>query len=472
MKHKILVYYLLFNIIIGSFFGVYLYLSYSQEKSLVMARTTLTSLLISEWIKGAFIASDYVLREIVETVPVSALTFPASDPFQHAKISAFIDKKRKTIPYANGVGLNNANCIVTHTPSVVGFDASQREWCYVPMNNTYMDSYVSNMFLSNINEMMVIQVRKFADNQGLAGLGVNLDFFYQWLKKVNVGKHGSVAIADIKLSLLARQPEIADTLGNPIHSSILEKFIHSKQLNRSFSETSPLDKEQRLYSVRKVDGLPFLIIVGEADRDWLAGWYKQVVISIFITLLLWAMAWIILRHYLQMMNHKTALEKISVTDQLTGLYNRYKLNQVLDSELHRAERIKSTFGIIILDIDNFKKVNDVYGHNVGDSVLQELAILLKKTLRITDTLGRWGGEELLIIVPEGSLINEKLLAEKLRVKIEKHTFTTVNRITTSFGVAIYNEGDSIIGLIKRADDALYHAKRNGRNQVSTQACDN
>jgi len=224
--------------------------------------------------------------------------------------------------------------------------------------------------------------------------------------------------------------------------------------------------------VRKVDSLPFIIIVGEADRDWLAGWYKQVVISIFITLLLWGMAWMILRHYLQVLSHQRELEKISVTDQLTGLYNRHKLNEVLESELHRAERIKTTFGIIILDIDNFKKVNDVYGHNVGDSVLQELAILLKKTLRITDTLGRWGGEELLIIVPQGDIANEQLLAEKLRLKIEKHIFTTVNHITTSFGVAIYNEGDSIISLIKRADDALYHAKRNGRNQVSIQACEN
>ena len=472
MKQKILAYYLLFNILIASFFGTYLYLAYSQEKSLVMARTTLTSLLISEWIKGAFTASDYVLREIVETVPISALSYPALDSLEHAKISAFIDKKRKMIPYANGVGLNDAKCIVTHTPSIVGFDASQREWCHVPMGNTFMETYVSNMFVSNINEMMVIQVRKFADNKGLAGLGVNLDFFYQWLKKVNVGKHGSVAIADLRLSLLARQPELPDTLGNKIHSPVLEKFIEPKQLTKSFSEKSPLDKEQRLYSVRKVDSLPFIIIVGEADRDWLAGWYKQVVISTFITLLLWGMAWMILRHYLQVLSHQRELEKISVTDQLTGLYNRHKLNEVLESELHRAERIKTTFGIIILDIDNFKKVNDVYGHNVGDSVLQELAILLKKTLRITDTLGRWGGEELLIIVPQGDIANEQLLAEKLRLKIEKHIFTTVNHITTSFGVAIYNEGDSIISLIKRADDALYHAKRNGRNQVSVQACEN
>jgi diguanylate cyclase (GGDEF)-like protein len=297
---------------------------------------------------------------------------------------------------------------------------------------------------------------------------MNLDFFYQWLKKVNVGKHGSIAIADVNLSLLARQPELPDTLGKKLYSPILKNFLDSRKRNQSFSEISPLDKQQRLYSVRKVDNLPFLIIVGEADRDWLGGWYKQVVISIFITLLLWGMAWLILRHYLQVMSHKMELENISVTDQLTGLYNRHKLNEVLDNELNRSERTESSFGVIILDIDNFKSVNDLYGHNVGDSVLQELAVLLKKTLRITDTLGRWGGEELLIIIPQGDIVNEQLLAEKLRVKIETHIFTTVNHITTSFGVATYKEGDSIISLIKRADDALYHAKRNGRNQVSAE----
>ena len=461
-------YYFLFNIIAACFFAVYLYVSYLQEKSLVIERTKLTSLLISEWIKGAFNTSDYVLRDIVERVPVSELKYPAQNSLEHARISAFINKKSKILPYISGVGLNDNKCIITHGSSIIGFDASEREWCYIPMKNSNMDTYVSNMFMSNINEMMVVQSRKFPDNKGLAGLGVNLDFFSQWIKKVSVGKNGVVAISDAHLNLVARKPELPDMLGKKVSSPVFNRLISSEEPYQSYSGSSPLDSEDRLYSIRKIDNLPFFVIVGEANRDWLGSWHKQIVISILITFLLWGMAWVILQHYLRIVSQKKELEEISVTDQLTNLYNRHKLNEVLESEINRSERVNYIFGLIILDIDNFKDVNDIHGHNVGDSVLIELSLLLKKSLRVSDTLGRWGGEEFVIIVPQGDNGRERALAEKLRVAVEKHTFTTVAKMTASFGVATYRKGESINSLIKRADDGLYQAKKNGRNQVGVE----
>ena len=194
-------------------------------------------------------------------------------------------------------------------------------------------------------------------------------------------------------------------------------------------------------------------------------WYKQLIVYIIITFLLWAMGGLILRHHLETLKQKKELEKISITDNLTGLYNRHKLNEILEKEFHRARRIKYPFGIIILDIDLFKDINDTYGHNVGDSVLKEISSLLNQNIRKSDTLGRWGGEEFLIIVPEGNKHKEQLLAKKLREKIEEYPFTTVKNITASFGVAKYEEGDNIDTLIKRADDALYKAKEKGRNRV-------
>ncbi|WP_413699620.1 diguanylate cyclase [Psychromonas sp. KJ10-10] len=436
------------------------------KKKIAEEHTTLTSLLISEWIKGAFNASDYILRDIIDHVPASALTYPATDPIEHARISELIDKKRQTLPYSNGVGLNDDKCIMTHTPSIIGFDASEREWCYVPMQNPELDTYVSNMFMSNIGEMMVIQVRKFPDNKGLIGLGVNLNFFSQWVKKVNIGQHGVVAIIDNDFKLLARQPEITDTLGEKSGAPIIEKFMISERENQSFSYISPLDNKQRLYSIRKIDNLPFVIIVGEAHSDWLSSWYKQLAISILLTCLFWIMGWLILRHYIHIIEQKKELEKASITDQLTGLYNRHKLNKTLQKEFHRAQRMQETFEVILMDIDNFKRINDTYGHNVGDKVLEELALLMKQSIRLSDTLGRWGGEEFLIIIPIKTFKAQSTIADKLRIKIEQYDFTTVKNITASFGVAYYKEGDSIKSLIKRADDALYQVKQNGRNQVA------
>ncbi len=158
------------------------------------------------------------------------------------------------------------------------------------------------------------------------------------------------------------------------------------------------------------------------------------------------------------------LEKISITDRLTGLYNRHKIDSVLESEFKRSERFGSSFSLILIDIDNFKSVNDEHGHQIGDEVLIEISNLLS-CIRTTDIIGRWGGEEFLIIAPETELEGAILIAENIRSKIEKHLFPKTGSITTSFGVSSFKQGDSINHLISRADSALYTSKEKGKNQV-------
>ena len=159
------------------------------------------------------------------------------------------------------------------------------------------------------------------------------------------------------------------------------------------------------------------------------------------------------------------LERLYVTDRLTGLYNRHKLDQVLEYEKNRDNRYKHNFGIILLDIDHFKNVNDKYGHQVGDIVLVEMAKILQKTIRKTDTLGRWGGEEFLIIVPETSLLELEYFAQKLRETIASYNFSTIGKLTSSFGISVFKENTNIKELISQADNALYKAKKEGRNKV-------
>jgi diguanylate cyclase (GGDEF)-like protein len=161
------------------------------------------------------------------------------------------------------------------------------------------------------------------------------------------------------------------------------------------------------------------------------------------------------------------LKELAVTDSLTQLYNRFKLDGSLKNEIDRTNRFSHLFGIIILDIDHFKMTNDTYGHNVGDTVLQEFASILKNNTRKTDIVGRWGGEEFLIICPE---IDEKglvKLAENLRTQIEEHDFLEVGSKTASFGLTMYREKDTSQTIVARADEALYRAKANGRNRIET-----
>lgn len=161
------------------------------------------------------------------------------------------------------------------------------------------------------------------------------------------------------------------------------------------------------------------------------------------------------------------LEKLAVTDHLTGLYNRTQLDEILRHEFNRSTRFNHSFAIVLLDIDNFKQINDTYGHDAGDRVLIQFAEILQNHCRNTDTVCRWGGEEFLIILPESDLDGAYLMAENLRDIIDINNFDKAAHVTASFGVDVFNEGDTINELFKRVDKALYQAKSNGKNQVVT-----
>lgn len=162
---------------------------------------------------------------------------------------------------------------------------------------------------------------------------------------------------------------------------------------------------------------------------------------------------------------KKRIEKLSVTDKLTGLYNRLKLDEVLVKRVESYNRYNTQFSIILLDIDDFKKVNDNYGHDIGDKVLQELSELLKKNTRLLDTIGRWGGEEFVIVCESTNLDNAYIFAENLRKKILNFSFTSVGKKTVSLGVAQFTKDDTLTTIFKKVDEALYKAKHNGKNQT-------
>jgi len=170
---------------------------------------------------------------------------------------------------------------------------------------------------------------------------------------------------------------------------------------------------------------------------------------------------------LELKEKNLELKKLSVTDKLTGLYNRIKLDESLIIAKERVDRYDEIFGVIIIDIDFFKSVNDTHGHQAGDVVLVEFASILKNSVRRTDILGRWGGEEFMIVCTQTNLENIMILAEKLRKDIESFNFSIVKHKTASFGVATYQKGEALETMIDRADQALYIAKEKGRNKAVT-----
>lgn len=156
---------------------------------------------------------------------------------------------------------------------------------------------------------------------------------------------------------------------------------------------------------------------------------------------------------------------ISITDPLTKLYNRLKVDEILDYEVEQANRYGKKLSVVMGDIDHFKRVNDIFGHQKGDDVLKAFAGILAENTRSSDTVARWGGEEFLIVFTNTAAEEAFGIAEKLRVLISEYDFGVNDKMTASFGVAQFKDGETKESLIHRADEALYEAKRLSGNLV-------
>jgi diguanylate cyclase (GGDEF)-like protein len=163
------------------------------------------------------------------------------------------------------------------------------------------------------------------------------------------------------------------------------------------------------------------------------------------------------------------LHRLATTDMLTGLRNRRAFKDLLGLEVKRSERHGDALSIIMFDIDRFKRINDTHGHHVGDEVLVQVARLVRERIRESEIFARWGGEEFIILLPHTVLQSAVHLGWALHERLLAHPFPQVGTVTASFGVAQYAAGDSLDGLLQRADAAVYRAKANGRSRVEAEA---
>ncbi len=160
------------------------------------------------------------------------------------------------------------------------------------------------------------------------------------------------------------------------------------------------------------------------------------------------------------------LQVLSIRDPLTGLSNRRDFAHAFADELARISRKEASLSLIFLDLDHFKRVNDSHGHHVGDEVLKATAAHLRSCCRPYDTAARWGGEEFIILLPDTDEQEATVFAERVRISLQEGISPTILfPVTISIGVAQYRPGEPLEPLVERADQALYLAKQNGRNQV-------
>jgi len=164
-----------------------------------------------------------------------------------------------------------------------------------------------------------------------------------------------------------------------------------------------------------------------------------------------------------------ALHRLATTDMLTGLHNRRAMQQSLAEAMATGRRYGHPVVVALIDVDRFKAINDALGHDAGDAVLRQVALLMRAELREADQLGRWGGEEFLLCAPDTGLTAAHPLAERLRLAVAQHDFGQGVPVTVSIGLAPMLEGDTVEALLQRADRALYRAKGHGRNRIEAHA---
>ncbi len=262
-------------------------------------------------------------------------------------------------------------------------------------------------------------------------------------------------------------------------SALSKSLMHSINLTIKEPLKDRLGKNANFALVTKVKGkyyiVSFLAISYQKKHiGYLISYKQDDTVALFNTIFLQnilvsnILVLILLAFIYYFLHVRLKFEQMAVTDKLTGLYNRHKFYEVAEQEVDRAKRHGRPFSVIIFDIDHFKKINDTYGHDVGDYVLAAIAKLVKKHIRKYDYLFRWGGEEFLILSPETDHKGAFKLAEKLRNLIENFPFEKVGQVTVSIGISqFYPETDmSVDETIKRADNALYQSKREGRNRTN------
>lgn len=275
---------------------------------------------------------------------------------------------------------------------------------------------------------------------------INKNYFYQ--------KSGANTVTDTTKTLITQ-------IDNQVKDMITTKL----DTNKSFAIVTSFHGNHYIITFLPIKNKKLIGYLLSYTKDntiatfTITFWQNILLINIIIIVIL-----LFIYRTLQM---KTKFEILAITDKLTKLYNRHKFYEIAGNEIERAKRYKRPLSLIIFDIDHFKKINDTYGHDVGDYVLQELAKLIKKHIRKQDFAFRWGGEEFIILLPETNAQGAMKLAEKLRHIIETHKFKKVGRVTISLGVTEYSSGDKDIDeVVKRADNALYLSKKNGRNRAT------
>lgn len=450
--------------------GFDLYASYQAVIKDAQKQAQTNSFLVSEWIRESFSTPKYIVRDVGHSLLSKPLKVLDSK-LESKNIQNYLKSRVSRDSGILHLSVLNKDCQLINTSldnkalinRIISSDCQQIQGDYQG------EFYISRLLLSDTQQMHISISYAVHNAQkqriGYVLLGLELAMFQQWLERIQE-ENMVFSLFDFEQKLLARKPKVVDRIGLKLENKKLADFIQSEQLELlTFRLKSPIDGIDRIWNFRKIPGFPFVIVIGIQTNLTLSAWQIKLVYYLLGNIALFLAIGFAAREFIFAQSSASKMEKLAMIDPLTGLANRRKFYEIARLRLNDRWRNKQSLSLILIDIDHFKRINDKFGHDVGDEVLKKFADTVKEQMRATDLLARWGGEEFVLLLPDTSYFDASRLAERLREKIQACEMLPNHEITISLGVVIYQEPESLTALLKRADEYLYLAKEQGRNRV-------
>lgn len=409
----------------------------------------------------------------------NATTDPCDDPGFHALIGDFRQRTGSLIDVrlitSNG-GLFYFPCRSNQPLDNVADREYFRAVIDAPPGRRHIGTPVISRVSGQWRLPITVRMRKPHYGLEVINASINLSVLGAAFEAERPKPDGSISFWRDDGTLLARAPQTEHLVGKPVVANYVpwETMLSERsgviQVNRS-----PVDNTNRFISFKRFDRYPLVVTVTSTVESTLATWRWQVLIGALALLVvtLWGSAFTLklIRALRKIEANTEELQLLATQDAATGLFNRRYLMETGQHELARMRRYGSPLALMMLDVDHFKRVNDTWGHPVGDRVLQGVAQVMKTMVRDQDTVGRLGGEEFAVVLPETDRAGVLAIAERMRAAVEADPLAMADdgalvRVTVSIGVTVVRpENDSFEEALMRADQALYKAKDGGRNRV-------
>jgi len=475
--------------------GVYAWSLWSARQGQLQQTAASTSNMaraLAAQAETSFKIADAILAETVERVEHDGIEGAAGDRLHERFLHIAAHSSEVHGLFVYGA---DGSWRVTALANAVNANNSDRDYFRYHQTHTDRRTHVGRPVRSRSSGVMVIPVSRRIDRAdgsfgGVALVTLDLGYFGRFYDRFDVGRQGTIVLALDDGTLMYRRPFNEDLVGKDTSKGPVFQKMRSAGPVGTAMLTSAVDGIERLYSYRHLEGYPLVVASAQSKEEILGHWWSTVlkmsgVVAFALAVLVWGGVRMIrqirIREQLEdelrragatLEQQNAALKTLADSDGLTGLANRRLFEDALAGELARARRSGSQFGLILCDVDFFKKYNDRYGHVAGDDCLRHVAAAIAGGARRPgDLAARYGGEEFAVILPETGLEGAMAVADAIRAWVAalaiEHGDNPAGMVSLSLGVVagkVGPEPDS--AWVEAADSLLYDAKAGGRNRVA------